>query len=700
MPNAPSASNPSPPSPPIPSQGQTAVVSIVIPSATTQSSSRRPLFVSSGVNGARIQIFAQGTTTPALVSDVYDLSATSTLCHLVSGGRSCTLTINLPIGADTIVVGLFDTAPVSGVIPATAKQLGTASQNQTVVAGSPPLSITVPVLPIVAGVTVSAPTTQFYALKSGQGTQTVPFALLESDASGSVVSGPLATPIIVKVTESGGTGFASLSLGSTTGANQVTLTKSTDAPSFVYTGGGVAGYSATVTFTVQGSSTPPYTEQLSPVFVAPSAPSPLFTAATQTAAMQGWPSSLVLTASAVAAPAGTVFTPVIAPACATVATIIQSGANFTLTGGSSNASGCSVTITMSGGTGSTIVNIQNTPAAPATGSGPVTLGGASEAVLPIALPTPTAPPFLHYGQSALAADGSLWFTIVDSLSGFLQQVVPAATFGSGTLGTPVHVAISGIGSTVIIGPDGNLWFPSVSDAGSHLVDQNVLSTIQSQFVLPGLSLSSNVSGLANGSDGQLWGAVSSPAEFFSASTGGIVLTYSQTLIPVYLVAGVPSTNSANALWALDSVGDILTFAPATPTTVTKAATACVGAPSLSNTPVGMVIDPSGNLWVVNGLSGLSKATIAVGGAATCTPITDTLPGSTGIVALAAGPDGTIWGLDNGVGLVAVLPGTTTAIHAPQDAHATGASYGGLAVDTLGNVWFADASTGKIYEYHP
>ena len=695
VPNAPTISNPGGnPIPPTGSQTQNTVVTIVIPSSTTQSSTRKPLFVSPGVNGALIQVFTQGTTTNPLVSKVYDLSPTSTLCTVASGGRTCGLPLGLPIGSDTLVVTLYDSAPVSGVIPASAKQLGTASQNVTVVAGSAPLSPTLTVLPIVTGITVSAPTTQFYTLKSGQGPQNVSFALLESDASGNVVSGTLATPIVVNVTESGGSGFSTLSLGSTTGAHQVTLTQSTDAPAFVYTGGGVAGYSATVTFTLQGSATPLYTEQLSPVFVAPSAPSSLFTAATQTAAMQGWPSSLTLTASAVGAPAGTVYTPIIAPACASVATIVQSGANFTITGGSTANTGCTLTVSISGGTGSTIVNVQNTPAAPATGSGPVTLNGASEAVLPVALPTPGILSARKYGQAVVAPDGSLWFPVVDGFAGTIQNLVPGSSPGTGSFGSPLPGTFGGAGGLLIFGSDGNLWFTAVNDGGPMLMEQNFLSTVQSQ------QLTAQISGLANGPDGQLWGAVSAPSEFVSVSTGGIVQRYAQTLTPKFIVAGIAGTNSSGALWSLDTVGDLLTFAAITPTTVTTAASHCVAAPPLTGVFAGMVIDPSGNLWMINGTSGLEKATIATGGAATCTPITDTLAGSTGVVALAAGPDGTIWGLDNGVGLIAVLPGTTKAIHAPQDTYATGASYGGLAVDTIGNVWFADANTGKIYEYQP
>ncbi|MHB8463171.1 MAG: hypothetical protein ACYDA1_11045, partial [Vulcanimicrobiaceae bacterium] len=92
VPSAPSVPNPGgTPIPPIGNQTQNTVVTIVIPPATTQASSRRPLFVSPGVNGALLQVFAQGTTTNPLVSQTYDLSPTSTNCHVSSGGRTCTL---------------------------------------------------------------------------------------------------------------------------------------------------------------------------------------------------------------------------------------------------------------------------------------------------------------------------------------------------------------------------------------------------------------------------------------------------------------------------------------------------------------------------------------------------------------------------------------------------------------------------------
>jgi hypothetical protein len=121
------------PSVPAASQAKTAngsvVLSIPVGSSTTQTQSlghavRYPQFVSP--NASSVTLSVNGGPT-----QVFDVSATSSLCTTVSGARNCTLTFGAPVGSDTFAFVIY-----SGP-NATGNNLAQATTTQAVTATAP-----------------------------------------------------------------------------------------------------------------------------------------------------------------------------------------------------------------------------------------------------------------------------------------------------------------------------------------------------------------------------------------------------------------------------------------------------------------------------------------------------------------------------------------------------------------------------------
>jgi hypothetical protein len=113
-------------------------LSLSLPGSVAGSSdARSSQAVPSGINGVNVFAYASSGTQPSTPTLVGDLSLTPTsgnksLCVAVSGGRSCTIAFTSPLGADTIVVQLYDAEPVSGTIPGTANLVASGMTSVTV----------------------------------------------------------------------------------------------------------------------------------------------------------------------------------------------------------------------------------------------------------------------------------------------------------------------------------------------------------------------------------------------------------------------------------------------------------------------------------------------------------------------------------------------------------------------------------------
>lgn len=80
---------------------------ILIPNRAPESTARGARFVSASVVSAKMSI-------ASLADQIFDLSSTSNRCTSVSGGRSCTIGFNAPLGQQTITLTLYDGANATG----------------------------------------------------------------------------------------------------------------------------------------------------------------------------------------------------------------------------------------------------------------------------------------------------------------------------------------------------------------------------------------------------------------------------------------------------------------------------------------------------------------------------------------------------------------------------------------------------------
>lgn len=104
-------------------QIQLGSVVVSIPTATSSGTVRYPQFVSPSASS--ISIAANGGT-----PQIFDVSATSSLCAAATGARNCTLTFGAPVGADTIALTIYSGANATGTV------LATATSSTTVVSGT------------------------------------------------------------------------------------------------------------------------------------------------------------------------------------------------------------------------------------------------------------------------------------------------------------------------------------------------------------------------------------------------------------------------------------------------------------------------------------------------------------------------------------------------------------------------------------
>lgn len=92
-----------------------ASATILIPNRAPQSTARGARFVSSAVVSAKMSI-------ASLADQIFDLSSTSNRCTSVSGGRTCTIGFNAPLGSQTITLTLYDAANAGGNALGTSQQ--------------------------------------------------------------------------------------------------------------------------------------------------------------------------------------------------------------------------------------------------------------------------------------------------------------------------------------------------------------------------------------------------------------------------------------------------------------------------------------------------------------------------------------------------------------------------------------------------
>jgi len=632
----------------------------MIPSASAAGAAKRRAFVSPSANGAVATTYAHSDTahTTPLGSSTTDISAGSGACTTVSGGRSCTIGITAPAGSDDFVFTIYDAAPVSGAIPATAHVLGVAGATETIAAGVTN-TVSAAVSAVIAGFSGSTATVKEAA--DGH-THTVALVVAPTDFGNNPISAgasnaPYANPISATVNESGGSGHTLLELNGGTPAASVTLTKASDTVQAVYDGGGVSGYAATVTLTAtavggQGGAT---TESLAlaPVLFVTNptvfySPSP--------AQLNTYPQGQhILSISEPTAAGGTTYTA--APSgCSnilSVGTIVGTGTSATLlvVGGTQvSTSGCSLAI--SDGTVSFTVNVTNAVRSFNSGSSPAITEYPTAAQGPIGIVT--------------GADGNLWFT--EATTAAISSIKPDGT------GYTQHLLVgdgfsSPWGDT--LGPDGNVWF---GDYDTNLVGK--ITTSGTISVFSGQS-QEYTNAFAAGLDGNIW---------FSECDGpvvGSIQTSTGTLTEITTPnSGAPygvALGADGAVWFSDfgnlQIGRI------------SGGVASEFAASTSEVPGFMSAGADGAMWFAEGDT---IGRMDASGNLTEYPVSGSTPQ---IGFITAGPDGALWFADCGDDAIGRI--TTAGAITEYVVPTVNAGPQGITVGPDGNIWFTENDTGAI-----
>lgn len=216
---------------PAPAKTASTTLSIAIPMPKGgASTSRAPHFVSTGTASGGITIGPNSS--PQFISQAFDLSSTSPSCTTAPGVRTCTVTVDLPLGNDTIALYTYD-GPLSGSKPS-GHMLAMATVTTGIIEGKHN-SVAMSLLGVPASVTI---TPERASIQSTGSPTTVQIGTTVYDAAGNQITGadPYSEP--VGLTASGPhNAFAVIVNGNNTGY----LTRPGDTASLTYSGRGGSG---------------------------------------------------------------------------------------------------------------------------------------------------------------------------------------------------------------------------------------------------------------------------------------------------------------------------------------------------------------------------------------------------------------------------------------------------------------------------
>jgi virginiamycin B lyase len=466
----PSAPAPAPTQTLAPNTGmQKVAISLVVPVNTGTTGAKHREYISASAMGASI-VVTQGSTT---VNATLDLSASSSACTGSGSSRTCTTTVSAPTGSDVFTVTIYNQSPVNNAIPSGAAILGVGASTVNVIAGTTN-SVQVYVGGEVAHFGATLPSG---SLPANGHAQSAVLVIAPTDFGNNPITAgtndPYANPITVAITESGGSGNATLSLNGGAASTSVLVTKSTDSVTVNYNGGGAPGYSFAITLSANGVSS-----QSSTV-------APLIAAVNGNAV-----TSISLNGSAVGASqlgfgeagSSSTYTATLASGCTGIATkgsISGSGASASLPltgGGTPSASGC--TLTISDGTISLVLPVTNTPV------------GASVSINGTQITEYFG--YSHPFSITKGPDGNIWFT---------DQVIPSVVYAINPANASL-VYTYRIPNTdmqgITTGSDGALW---TSDQDLEGIDRITTAGVLTQYQLPGGGCPE---GITSDSAGQLW----------------------------------------------------------------------------------------------------------------------------------------------------------------------------------------------------
>jgi streptogramin lyase len=235
--------------------------------------------------------------------------------------------------------------------------------------------------------------------------------------------------------------------------------------------------------------------------------------------------------------------------------------------------------------------------------------------------------------------------------------------------------------SIVLGPDGNLWFTEFS---AHQIGQIAPDGTITEFNIstPG----SKPEGITVGPDGNIWFTDSGANMIGRITTSGVVTEFSglsPSSTPVNIVAGPDG-----ALWftefGLGNIGRITTAG-----VVTDEFPVTSGAGS---EPFDIAVGPDGNLWFTES-SANNIGTITTAGVVTEFPNSQPFGKPFDII---TGPDGALWFTDPSNDLIGRMTTSGQFTQFPTPTANSGPS--GITVGADGNIWFTEdfgASGGGI-----
>jgi len=268
------------------------------------------------------------------------------------------------------------------------------------------------------------------------------------------------------------------------------------------------------------------------------------------------------------------------------------------------------------------------------------------------------------GAMTRASDGNVWF--VETNQNKIGRITLDGTVTEFPIPTPASQPF-GIAPAL----DGNLWFTesNADNIGRITTDGQITE-------FPVQTLYGKPSGIVLGSDGNLWYTLAAADKIGKMSTSGVVLSeFSVGMTNAGLDKIV--TSSDGKIWAAGSTTTLVR------TNTTGGSLDYVTIP-LFDAPLSIVAGADGSVWA-NGSDGFVRITQTF----MTTKFSMNYPAR----GLTIGPDGAIWGTSGALNSIIRLTfnGDLYTFKVPF----TGADTTGIITGSDGNIWFAEASSGRI-----
>jgi len=243
---------------------------------------------------------------------------------------------------------------------------------------------------------------------------------------------------------------------------------------------------------------------------------------------------------------------------------------------------------------------------------------------------------------------------------------------------------SGGPSSIIVGPDGNLWFDEQANPNNFGNRGDRVGRITPSGVITEFLVAISPTGITAGPDGNLWIADYFDQTIGKLTTAGVFTRFSAGGYPFGIASG-PDGN----LWFTEryggNIGRVTTAGAITEFPV----------PS-SGELFGITAGPDGNLWFTEaGTGGPDKiGRITLAGVVTQFPLAS---GSAPYL-ITSGPDGNLWFTDGGANKIGRI--TTAGVITEFPIPTTGSNPSNISQGPDGNLWFTENAGNNIARITP